>query len=94
MAQLMPLPLSFSVKFRLILPFWYRLTQLVLERGCLNVCVCMYTFLYSSFVYLNQDCDTVNECLHLGCCLCALVISAALQQTQFVRSNPISFRCC
>jgi len=33
MAQLMPLPLS-SVKSRLVLPFWYRLTQIVPEKGC------------------------------------------------------------
>ena len=29
-----------SVKFRLVLPFWYRLTRVVLEKGLLNVCVC------------------------------------------------------
>ena len=41
MAQLIPLPLSLaSVKSRLVLPFWYRLTQVVLDKGPLNVCVC------------------------------------------------------
>jgi len=29
-----------SVKSRLALPFWYRLTQVVLEKGPLNGCVC------------------------------------------------------
>ena len=29
-----------SVKSRLILPFWYRLTRVVLEKGPLNGCVC------------------------------------------------------
>ena len=35
MAQLMPLPLtvSCSVKSRLVLPFWYRLTWVVPEKG-------------------------------------------------------------
>jgi len=34
MAQLMPLPLSLaSVKSRLVLPFWYRLTWVVPENG-------------------------------------------------------------
>jgi len=35
MAQLMPLPLTVlaSVKSRLFLPFWYRLTLLVPEKG-------------------------------------------------------------
>jgi len=38
MAQLMPLPptVSCSVKSRLVLPFWYRLTQIVLEKRPLN----------------------------------------------------------
>ena len=31
-----------SVKSRLVLPFWYRLTQVVLDKGPLNgVCVCV-----------------------------------------------------
>ena len=39
MALLMPLPLSLApVKSRLVLPFWYRLTQVVLERRPLNGC--------------------------------------------------------
>jgi len=33
------LPLA-SVKSRLVWPFWYRLTWVVLEKGPLNVCVC------------------------------------------------------
>jgi len=39
MAQLMPLPLSLaSVKSRLVLPFWYRLTQVVPDNGPINGC--------------------------------------------------------
>ena len=36
MAPLMPLPLSLSCfsKSRLVLPFWYRLTWVVLDKGC------------------------------------------------------------
>jgi len=43
MAQLMPLPLTVSCfsKIRLVLPFWYRLTRVVLEKGPLNGCVCV-----------------------------------------------------
>ena len=33
-----------SVKSRLVLPFWYWLTQVVLEKGPLNVCVCVCLF--------------------------------------------------
>ena len=44
MAQLMPLPLTVSVKSRLVLPFWYWLTRAVLDKGPLNVCVCVCVF--------------------------------------------------
>ena len=42
MAQLMPLPLTVSCfsKIQLGLPFWYRLTRVVPEKGPLNRCVC------------------------------------------------------
>ena len=30
-----------SVKSRLVLPFWYRLTRVVLHKGPLNGCVCV-----------------------------------------------------
>ena len=43
-AQLMPLPLTVSlasVKSRLVLPFWYRPSRVVLEKGPLNGCVCV-----------------------------------------------------
>jgi len=39
MAQLMPLPLT--VKSGLVLPFWYRLTRVVLDKGPLNGRVCV-----------------------------------------------------
>jgi len=46
-AQLMPLPLTVSsVKSRLVLPFWYRLTRVVPEKGPLNGCV----YIVSTFV--------------------------------------------
>jgi len=52
-AQLMPLPLtvSCSSKFRLVLPFWYRLTRVdpdriqvkrAVKRLCVSVCVCVF----------------------------------------------------
>ena len=33
-----------SVKSRLVLPFWYRLTRVVPEKGPLNGCVCVWLF--------------------------------------------------
>ena len=54
MAQLMPLhSLSLaSVKSRLVLPFWYRLTRIVLDKVPLNrcVCVCVNWIISDSFV--------------------------------------------
>jgi len=38
-----------SVKSRLVLPFWYRLTRVVPEIGPLNGCVCVFTFLLIHF---------------------------------------------
>ena len=42
-AQLMPLPLTVSCfsKVQMVLPFWYRLTRVVPEKGPLNGCMCM-----------------------------------------------------
>jgi len=52
MALLMPLPsLSLApVKSRLVLPFWYRLTQVVLEKRPLNGSSIAY---FSSLVYVS-----------------------------------------
>jgi len=49
MDQLMPLPLtvSCSSKIQIVLPFWYRLTQVVLEKRPLNGCVVVVLDLYA-----------------------------------------------
>jgi len=51
MAQLMPLPLAVSwfSKIQMALPFWYRLTQVVLDKGLVNVCVyvCMHVCIWT-----------------------------------------------
>jgi len=46
MAQLMPLPLTVScfIKSRLVSPFWYRLTLVVIDKGPLNGCVLYVVF--------------------------------------------------
>ena len=43
MAQLMPLLLTVSCfsKIQIGLPFWYRLTRVVPQKGPLNGCVCV-----------------------------------------------------
>ena len=44
MVQLMPLHPLASFKYRLVLPFWYQFTQVVLEKKPLSgvVVVCIY----------------------------------------------------
>ena len=46
-----------SVKSRLVLPFWYRLTRVVLDKGPLNGCVCVVIIygLHSSAFPLNDS---------------------------------------
>ena len=39
-----------SVKSRLVLPFWYRLTRVDPEKGPLNVCMCMCVATYAAHV--------------------------------------------
>jgi len=55
MVQLMPLPLtvSCSSKIQIGLPFWYRLTRVVPEKGPLNECVCVCVCVFS----LSCKCD-------------------------------------
>ena len=43
-----------SVKFRLVLPFWYRLTWVVPEKGPLNGCVCVCLHVLFSDVSLKH----------------------------------------
>ena len=38
-----------SAKSRLVLPFWYRLTRVVLDKGLLNRCVCVCVLLSIAF---------------------------------------------
>ena len=52
-----------SVKSRLVLPFWYWLTSVVLEKGPLNGCVCV----------------TVSSSLSLCVCVCVCVSQTAEQ---------------
>jgi len=51
MAQLMSLPLTVSCfsKVQIGLPFWYRLTRVVLDKGPLNACVCVCHLLTTLF---------------------------------------------
>ena len=53
MAQLMPLPPTVSCfsKIQIGLPFWYRLTRVVPEKGPLNVCSVVVQLCFPYHVY-------------------------------------------
>jgi len=66
-AQLMPLPLTVSCfsKIQIGLPFWYRLTWVVPEKGPLNGYVCVYWF---------STCAKEIPCYVL-CVMCSTVVT-------------------
>jgi len=49
-AQLTPLPLTVSCfsKIQIVLPFWYRLTWVVPDKGPLNVCSSCFYYLFDA----------------------------------------------
>ena len=66
MAQLITLPLTvscFIVKSRLVLPFWYRLTWVVPEKGPLNgcVCVCVGSNCFAATNYESEWCKAAEQ---------------------------------
>jgi len=63
-----------SVKSRLLLPFWYRLTQVVTDKRLLNWCVCVWLAIQQNIwstvvrATLKYD-DPRFKMLHSGCSL-------------------------
>ena len=56
-----------SVKSRLVLPFLYRLTWVVPEKGPLNGCVCVWLCMcYQYYSTLTSECHNIS---HYTCCL-------------------------
>jgi len=57
MAQLMPLPLNDSCfsKSRLVIPFWYRLTRVVSDKGLLKVLCVRVCKIPSDLPGLSRD---------------------------------------
>ena len=58
-----------SVKSRLVLPFWYRLTWVVPEKGPLNVCVCVCV--RACVRARARACVRVRVCVCVSVCVCA-----------------------
>ena len=60
MAQLMPLPSTvfcFS-KIQMVLPFWYWLNQVVLDKGPLNGCCCNLSTINDQLIVKNNQIDS------------------------------------
>ena len=49
-----------SIKSRLVLPFWYRLTRVVPEKGPLNGCVCVYVRNLSILIFIMLSVQKKN----------------------------------
>ena len=77
MAQLMPLPLTVSCfsKVQIGLPFWYRFTRVVPDKGPLKGCmyVCMYLWLIKVCSMYIITCGTIQCIIYLDMSVsCAL----------------------
>ena len=69
MAQLMPLPLTVSCFSKIqigFLPFWYRLTWVVPDKGPLNGCVCVCVCNMHDKVYQYSQRLSLEHQLRLG----------------------------
>ena len=76
-AQLMPLPLTVSCfsKIQIGLPFWYRLTWAVPDKGPLNGCVCVcYRLILERVKLLTW---TATSTTQVGTVSCNIVCSAS-----------------
>ena len=60
-----------SVKSRLVLPFWYWLTWIVLQKGLLNRCVCVSTFCaFLCLTAVRSRCSCSIDAAHFyRCCM-------------------------
>ena len=79
MAQLMPLPVTVSlasVKSRLVLPFWYRLTRVV--PVCVRVCFCMLCVVVHCRAAVSKS-STAAAAAGSGCYVYAPSTSSSLE---------------
>jgi len=86
MAQLMPLPITISCssKCRLVLPFWYRLTQVVPDKGPLNVSLPpWWNKVYIYITLLPTGIMVMSICLSVGVCSWAYLWKQWTTHTNF-----------
>jgi len=77
-----------SVKSRLVLHLWYRLTWVVPDKGPLNGCVCVCVCLSSSCVHVL--CIRLQDtCACLCVCVFVVSISVGSRFTYRIIANPL-----
>jgi len=95
MAQRMPLPLTVSCfsKIQIGLPFWYQLTRVVLDKGPLNVCVCVCTLqpMNIQSVSSSQLCNQLYQYLHLPTS-CTAAALPTKQNMLVIKDNTVLHR--
>jgi len=89
-----------SVESKLVLPFWYRLTWVVPEKGPLNVCVCVCVS--SCRVSLADGCSPLSIArksavktvtVDLLCCCCLVPVHFHFSSLNSM-TNTIIFHAC
>ena len=97
MVQLLPvhpkIPASLaSFKFRLVLPFWYQLTQVVLEKRPLNGCNNSSSSSSSSSFQVNMDYQReiwTPHLIHSTLCLCEFAFQTGSLAVQLLLHNTL-----
>jgi len=77
-----------SVKSRLVLPFWYRLTQVVPDKGPLNVCVCVCVCM---FEYLPFTLCWGLCCVSIHYNLCVFFVHLMFQLLDYLFCCSLTF---
>jgi len=94
MAQLMPLPLTVSCfsKIQIGLPFWYRLTRVVLEKGPLNGCVfvCQVCKHLHTYTGILKWCSTTSSICTMGTVPIQTLSVACFQITLLLPLHPFN----
>jgi len=81
-----------SVKSRLVLLFWYRLTRVVPDKGPLNVCVCVCVCVCVGGVKYSMLHTFMMSCLRKLVCVCLTVISlTAFSQRIFKHKTIVTY---
>ena len=90
-------------KIKIGLPFWYRLTQVVPDRGPLNaharacLCVCVRACMRACVRLLDRfdrmRCISVHLCVHMDACACSDRLAVEIVFLVFISTTMLSLWC-